>query len=515
MEKTTVNKGIIYNQDADSLVWHVGRMGCTLTAEEMENYASQFKGSHMTDIMLCLNNTCSTFPSKTRTSLVDKYHQTVENGIEVDYKSVESIAGAHHIYEVLGIDHIEVEIRTFREIGINPWISFRMNDIHDLHLEASPILPDFYHEHPEVRRTKYHPSYMPTNSERAMDYTHSLVREHMLAFINESLDRYDPYGIELDYTREITVFADGYEHEGLDIMTAFVRDVYSLCKKYEEKYGHEIKLAVRVAPGLEQNYNYGLNVMEWVQAGMIDLVTLSGRFESNDTDMPIRLWKTMLSPYNVELAAGIEMNLRPHWDHKVLGPTFDGFAACAASAYSQGADKIYFYNYFKTFQSEPLKIDTSMSGPANESAGMNTVYSMLGDYDKTLTLDRSHIWSVNDRLPPWQSWRISGAQLPYTVETGRAFRITVGEIPDGAETELRIGFKDPDFVAENMPAVFVNTEECKFLGIIDHGRCQIGKVFNYSVPQTAHRANIYVYVLTEKGKPVTVDYIEAHIKAPK
>ena len=78
-------KGIIYNQDADSLLYGVGRNGCTLTEEEMRNYASQFKGSHMTDIMLALCNSCASFPSQVITDLVAKYHQKRENGIDVDY----------------------------------------------------------------------------------------------------------------------------------------------------------------------------------------------------------------------------------------------------------------------------------------------------------------------------------------------------------------------------------------------------------------------------------------------
>ncbi len=507
-----MNKGIIYNQDGDTLLYDVGKLGCTLTAEEMENYASQFKGSHMTDIMLCVNNCCSTFPSKVRTSLVDKYHQKTENGREVDYTNVEVTAAAHHIYEVLGIDHIEVEIRTFRKIGINPWISFRMNDFHHFDRETSFLLSDFFHEHPECRRVKNNPELMLDYGDRAMDYGVPLVREYMLAYIDEALERYDPYGIELDYTREIEVFSDGGELDGLEIMTQFVRDVYAICQKYSAKYKHKIKLAVRVAPEIQQNMDYGLNVIEWVGEGIIDLVTIAGRFLSTDTDMPINLWATLVKPYGVELAAGIEMGVLPHFGRGGFVPDMEICAAFAVNAYSQGADKIYMYNFFQEFQSE--RIDTVTPNP-NDYIGLPqfkaAFYSTLGDSEKALMLERRHIWAVNDRIPKWHRNRAGGTQLPATLTRSAAFKITVGEIPQGAKTSINIGFADIEKASANPPRIFVNSEECTYAGTMETHRAENGTVLCYDVPETAHRSNVFVFIITKDL--VTVNYIEAYIKA--
>ncbi len=507
-----MNKGIIYNQDADSLLYNVGKNGCTLTAEEMENYASQFKGSHMTDIMLCVNNSCSTFPSKIRTSLVDKYHQKIENGITVDHTACLSVAAAHHIYEVLGIDHIEVEIRTFRDIGINPWVSFRMNDIHDFHCETSPILPDHFHDHPEWYRVKYHPEFLVTNADRDLDYGLPEVREFWLAYIDEALDRYDPYGIELDYTREIEVFANGNEYDGLAIMTQFVRDVYALCGKYGEKYGHKIKLAVRVAPEVQQNMDYGLNVMEWVEEGMIDLVTVAGRFESNDNDMPIKLWSTLLKPRGVELAAGIEGNILPHFGCRPFPWDAETIAACTASAYSQGADRIYMYNFFHCFQAprlDEVEPELSAKGPAMQAS----FYKIFGDFEKVLKLDRRHIWSVNDRLAPWYRNRQGMSQLPVTFRRSVSFKITVGDIPEGAAMTINIGFADPEKATANPPKLFVNSEECTYTGTMNYARADAGTVLCYDVPASAHKSNVYVFPIV--NEETTVNYLEAYIKAPK
>ncbi len=506
------DKGIIYNQDSNSLLCPIGRDGCTLTVEEMENYASQFKGSHMTDIMLCLTDTGAVFPSKTRTSYLDKYYQKIENGKAVDYSKVPHIAAAHHIYEVLGIDHIEVEIRTFREIGINPWISFRMNDIHDLNAETSVILTDFFHEHPEVRRVKYHPEFHFDNNDFSMDYANPLVREYMLAFIEESLDRYDAHGVELDYTREIEVFANGLEYEGLDIMTQFIRDVYALCGKYGEKYGHKVKLAVRVAPGVEQNYEFGLDVMQWAQEGMIDLVTISGRFESNDNDMPIRLWKTLLKPYGTMLAAGFESaGIKPERGTERFGHTFETNAAFVASAYSQGADRVYYYNAFQDFQAKPIDLNEQVD--SNGHGGKGVVYSNFGDFEKTLNFNRRHIWSINDRQPVWRRNRFTGSQLPFTTDHGGSFKITVGEIPEGARMTVRVGFKDTEKAIDNPPRVFVNSEKCTYIGTAENDRIPGNTVLCYEVPETAHKYNVHAYVAVDEL--TTIDYVEAFIKVSR
>jgi len=510
-------KGIIYNQDADSLLYGIGRYDCTLTADEMRSYASQFIGSHMTDIMLALCNTCASYPSKVVTDLVQKYHQKFDNGIEVDYTENFITKAAHHVFETLGIDHIAIEIDTFRSIGINPWISFRMNDFHDHHCEASPILPEYFHKHPEIRRAGYKPSDINGNGDKCKDYSLPFVREMMLALINEALERYDPYGVELDFQREICVFADGNEHDGIEIMNEFIRQIYSLCQKYGEKYGHKIKLGVRVAPKVEQNYDYGLNVMQWVQEGLIDLVTICGRFESNDNDMPVKLWKTLLSPYGVELAAGIEMNILPRWGIQPICPSLETFAACAASAYSQGADKIYMYNYFHNFQAPHINtVDPSFAPDANGVNREAAFYSTFGDFDKVLKLNRRHIITVNDRLPPWERNR-AYAQLPITFDRARDFKITVGKIPENARTIVHIGFGDStERVLENPPTVFVNGEKATYLGAESDERYARETVLSFEVPKTAYRSNAFILIhahdkTIEAKERTTVDYIDVHI----
>ncbi|MBQ8248828.1 MAG: hypothetical protein IJY93_02960 [Clostridia bacterium] len=505
-------KGLIINRDIHGILNESGRL--PITAQQIKDFPKQFEGTQVTDYFLAMCDSCAVFPSKTRTSFLDKYYQKIENGIEVDHSGDVVCKGAHHVFEVLGVDHIAEQVKGFREIGINPWLTFRMNDIHNRDKETSSGLTDFYHEHPEVRRIKFHPEFIQTNGDFAYDYTYEIVRNHYLDLIDESLDRYDVYGIELDWQRECCVFAVGSEYEGIEIMNQFIRDVDTIVHKYEEKYGHEIKFGVRVVPDIQINFDWGFNVLEWVQEGIVDLVTLAGRFESNDTDMPIKLWSTMLKPYNVKLAACIEMNIRPHLFHEAIQPNMETFAACAASAYSQGADYIYFYNYFHNINSGNFDRGGELSCDPNADLGEKHMYwsviNQLGDFDKVMKMNRRHIISIKDRLPLWKRKR-GYDQLPVVFNRDASFKICVGDIPKNAELTVRIGFEDTDKALANLPRVFVNSEACEYIGAEDDPRWhQGGKLLSYKIPKSAHKGNMCPYVIvTEEMKAV---YVEIYIK---
>ena len=147
----------------------------------------------------------------------------------------------------------------------------------------------------------------------------------------------------------MSCFALGEEYEGVQYMNIFMRDVYQIVKKAEKRWGHPIKIAVRVMPDINFCFEYGFDVMKWVHEKLIDVLVIGSRWESNDTDMPIALWKTLLAPYGVELYASAEIRLLAHSDAEVRYPDIETFASFAASAYAQGADKFYIYNYYICF----------------------------------------------------------------------------------------------------------------------------------------------------------------------
>ena len=101
------------------------------------------------------------------------YRHLVGNMLEVDRQ---------------GVDYPARVILRCRQRGISPWISLRMNDVHEnAHLDHPFHSPLW--RRPELFR-QGHPGYYA----RALDYAHREVRDHYRALIVETLDRYDKIG---------------------------------------------------------------------------------------------------------------------------------------------------------------------------------------------------------------------------------------------------------------------------------------------------------------------------------
>lgn len=138
---------------------------------------------------------------------IDKYYTTEENGIEVDYTMEEDLIASWMVYENTYVDPYQVWFEQCRLNGINPWLSFRMNDAH--YTTAPTGHSPFAYKARENGwlignlRTPYWYSNKCTSSsyrnyEYCLDYSVPQVREYFLKEIEDRLSTYDCYGIELD-----------------------------------------------------------------------------------------------------------------------------------------------------------------------------------------------------------------------------------------------------------------------------------------------------------------------------
>ena len=143
----------------------------------------------------------------------------------------------------MGIDFHERAFARCRKRGIGCWASMRMNDLHDCHLQDSPLLSTFYKEHPEFRRVPYRFTGWP---DRALDWAFPEVRDHYLKFVVEHLERWNLDGLELDWMRFGYHFAIGRELEGGAILADWIGQVRQECRRAAKRLGHPVKLGVRV-----------------------------------------------------------------------------------------------------------------------------------------------------------------------------------------------------------------------------------------------------------------------------
>ena len=294
-----------------------------------------YKGTFVTDILFCIFCQYSASDSAHFTTYERKYLQKELNGEKVDY--TEEFRGIYTLNKKYNTDPYKVWIERCRELGINPWISIRMNDCH----KQSFIKSDFYHEALKkgwLLGEKY--GYFWD----CLNYKYDIVREKMLGYIEEQINKYDVYGIELDFMHDIFCFAylDDDNEECIDIMNNFMRKAHAIIKQAENKHGHQIKIMVRLNRDIEQSYVFGMDARTWAREKLVDIVVPSSRWCSSDSTIPLDVWKKELE--GIEIPGCIEHVLTIDFGGSTM--TAETARGIAASQLAKGCDGIYLFNYF-------------------------------------------------------------------------------------------------------------------------------------------------------------------------
>ena len=153
--------GIMFNEDPNH---HIGETWATrktynkgfrFSEESEREFVRQYEGSQLTDFLINVNFMRSVYPSKTIDSYCESWLDFNEKGEPVDENGNVLAETDNPYYEAFVRDNFDIFeswIRNFREIGVRPWLSFRMNDIHGVAENNKPMLTKFWLEHPEAYR---------------------------------------------------------------------------------------------------------------------------------------------------------------------------------------------------------------------------------------------------------------------------------------------------------------------------------------------------------------------------
>ena len=430
---------IMFNEDPNH---HIGEMrearkymgeDFRITEDMERDFVYQYKGTQLSDYLINVNFMCSAYPSKTRDSYAYRRGKKVQNGVEIDYGDDNEY---YNIFIRDGIDLFAVWIKYFREIGVRPWLSFRMNDCHDSFAKNSFMNSDFFYEHPEYRRVRHHvpDSYFA----RCFDYALKEVQEDMLAYMDESLARYDVDGVELDFMREMFCFAPGREYEGIEVMNTYMRTIKKLLQNWEQRRGHKILVNVKLFTLPHQVYYSGFDVFTWAKEGLIDTLAVGPRWETVDNDIPIEVWKKMMEPYGVQVGGALDLILRchPHGEFYYLNTHETALGSCAQNL-SAGADFTYLFNYMR-----PNAIDYSkqLNYPIYQEENYQKLMCNGGELQTAVHSPRRHVVTFHDIEPQWDCWKLS--HLPCRCEEKNTYtqvRARCGFIPDKSEVTVILG----------------------------------------------------------------------------
>ncbi len=339
----------------------------------------------------------------------------------------------------LKINPYKVWLKRCRELGVEGWISLRMNDCGDLDDWAMPYedAPEWAHHnpgvfwrtHPELRRLK---NRSQSGFAGTLDYAKPEVRAAYLAMINELLERLDPDGLELDWMHWVMMFAPGAEAAGAKILNGFLREVRTILDKAEHRLGHKIRLAHRVPADPQAALELGYDVIGWADEKLADVLILSGFSGATNFDYPITVWRKLVGN-DVKLIASAECCASAYPGSAIF--SYDALYGSAAAALQSGADGIYLINECYRESDAPELL--------------SHVLQHCGQLETLSGCVRRHAVSYAQVCAPG---KVAGARLPVALRKSASgldfsrmdetidLRINLGTKPEKGRVFLRLGF---------------------------------------------------------------------------
>ena len=413
-----------------------------IVKEDLYPYVDQFSGKGVTDLLISLSDQYSIPESKVLSDSFYKYEQETENGLPVNYKDY--FVGIYKLYKEYGLDPIKIWLERCREAGLTPWVTLRMNDCHYPDDDTCFLRPDFFYE---AREKGWMVGERYGYFKNCLNYYYPEVRKLWLDYIDEQLYKYDMDGVELDFQREIHCFDYVNEPDCFEVMNDFMRNVKKIIKKHEEIKGHKIKLGARISRDIEQSKVFGFDALTWDKEKLVDMLVVTPRFETSDSDMPIKEWKEKIK--NAEIYAGIETLCGISVDVRAMA-TADIVRAYCNRYLSDGADGMYVFNHYNILRYPVTKIED----------GRNVeVLSTCGSLEEIRKHPMRFVVTHQDKYPEgYKEYR----PLPMAMDgTEKELKVSVGELPENKKVKLFIGLEG--CTPENTEVKLAGNKLCGFM----------------------------------------------------
>ena len=428
--KLAVSGGLSLNEDNSHYFFTRGAK--RITVADLDQFIDQYAGTQVKELLFSVNSMRTSYASKVWDPIWRGYDPNGPDDQPL-FKSlaVESRAGSRrwvHAAWQLEQDGIDIYARWIaraRAKGISPWVSMRMNDVHNTDDPACYMHSEFWREHPEFRRVPYRHEGL---SDRAFDYGRKEVRDYHMKLVVELTERYDFDGLELDWMRFGYHFKPGHEADGTGLLTEFTADVRRLLDGWGKRRGRRIQLSARVPSRPQSALALGMDAVEWARRGLVDQLVITPFWQTIETDMPVETWKQLLLGTKVTLSAGLEVIVRPYNEFRPIQMnSLETVRGAAAAMLDRGADRVYLFNYMDS--------DTAMEG----NASYPTLLREVGQLTTLAGKPRRHIMTYADMWAPGEARAVP---LPREISANgwSAFRLATGPKPGLLRTEVRLSF---------------------------------------------------------------------------
>ncbi len=463
--------------------------------EDLYPFVDQYADTDITDLLFDVFCQYSAVDSDVFTDYAYKYEQKTENGVAVDY--TDKYGALYKLNKTYGIDPYAVWLDRTREMGMRPWISVRMNDCHCPDEDACFLRSEFFYE---ARENGWNIGDRYGYFRYCFDYAVPEVREKMLAYLREVLDRYDMYGLELDFQRDIYCFDYENNPDCHIYMTEFMRAASALVHAAADKRGHKIVLSARLTRDIAQSKVFGFDVVTWANENLIDLVVPTPRWATNDDDMPIAAWKAALPGVTVQAGLEVLCN-RQTFDAAISAEVA---RSLSAKYLAQGSDGIYLFNHF-----------IGHGASAAQNAQFHEIYNTCGTLEKALAAPSRYVLMWQDTTPiGYPSYRPLPLDLPQNGDA-RALSLDLGAMPETCSCTLTLGLSggtaaDIAVTVNGIPTAPVHAGTAADIGFCNPGT----HLVSYAVIK-AENAQYNIRLHTVSGKPVTVTYCDLYVNPPK
>ena len=415
-------RGILYNED-DSNRFMFDPPG-TMKPSRLDKLVDELADSQVTAMLICCCAKKTNFSSKAWEPHCEGFDPAKDNrqpffgdSAAADRESLRRWAHNLRVLLDAGIDPTGRMIDRCRQRRISPWVSVRMNDVHDAHLLKSSLHSRFWMDHHEYWR---YPERFKAWNDRCLNYGLAPVRDHMMALVREVCDRYDMDGLELDWNRFPLHFREGEEIEQGKALTRWMAEVRAAVRFAEKKWKHPIKLVARVPARPEVAAGTGLDAVAWAKQGLIDHLVVAPFFSTTDFDIPVEQWIELLKGTGVGVTAGLETRIQPYPGGPTVPNTPERRRGAAMAMLARGSQGIYVFNYFEVGSQMPCLLKE-----------MHSVEALKGK-------DRSYLVTYTDIHVPG---RPMPAALPKKLAPGQAadFRLFLGPKPlPGARGQVHL-----------------------------------------------------------------------------
>ena len=195
----------------------------------------------------------------------------------------------------------------------------------------------------------------------SFNWVYPEVRAERFALIEETLNRYDVDGFEIDFAFSPYYFEPDEVDKNSHILTEFLRDVRRVANEAAARRGRRIELGARVLPTLEANLKVGFDLSAWLDEKMLDFLVpnVYGHLQTNAAfpfDDVLELAHAAGCEVYPALSEWIERDGR-----KVSG--VEHYRGAAASYWRRGADALYLPWFRWPVGAEQRQILTEIADP--------------------------------------------------------------------------------------------------------------------------------------------------------